>query len=125
MRNRLITLATVVALGATASLVGPAQAATTEECASLIGDLRTDTADEATTPSLTDRSRAGLVTKAEAALTKLEAGKVDDAAAKLADYDASLHALRGARKPKVDDADFALLDGEVHAAASCLADLTV
>ena len=119
MRTKLIAAA-AIALGTTVLLTTPAHAVTAEECQVLITVLSTDTA---AAQSLTEKTRTGLVDKAADAAAKLEAGKVADVLAKLTDFDSTLEALHAADKPKVSDDDFAVLNAEVDAALSCVADL--
>lgn len=110
--------ATAIALGTAAVMPTAAHAATVDDCQGLITLLDRDTAGA---QSLTARARAGLLDKAEAASTKLDAGKVSDASAKLTDFDSTLDALHGAAKPKVSEEDFVLLSGDVDAALACVA----
>lgn len=123
MRTKLVAAA-AIALGATAltipALTIPAHATTAGECQGLIAVLSADTSGA---QSLTAKAKNGLVDKAEAAAVKLDAGKVADAHAKLTDYDSTLHALHSAAKPKVSDADFALLNSDVDAALGCVASI--
>jgi hypothetical protein len=119
MRSKLIA-AGAIALGTAALLTTPAQAATADECQGLIAALSTDTAGAL---SLSEKSRTGLVSKADDAAVKLEEGKVADALAKLTDVDVTLEALHVAPKPKVSDDDFALLNADTEAALSCVAGL--
>ena len=112
--------AAAIATSLTALLTAPAQATTVGECHELIAGLRADTA---AATSLAPKARAGLEVKADAAATKLDAGKIDDALGKLTDYDSTLDALRGAAKPKVSDADVLVLCGDVDAALACVASI--
>lgn len=112
--------AAAIALGATAALTTPAQAATTDECQVLIAALSSDTA---AADSLSDKARASLSIKAESAAAKLDAGKLTDAQTKLTDYESALNALHLAAKPKVSDVDFVLLSEDVEAASFCVSSL--
>lgn len=116
MRTQLAAAAVV--LGAMVAFSTPAQATTAGECQGLIAVLSTDTE---TATTLTARARTSLVDKAEAAAAKLASGKTGDASAKLADYEATLVDLHSAAKPKVGEADFVLLKGDVDAAIGCVA----
>ena len=121
MRTKLVAVAVaVIALGATMTLSAPAHATTVEECRGLITDLA---AASDTASSLEGRPGDNLAAKATAAGSKLDAGKVGDALAKLADYDRTLEALHHAAEPKVSEDDSASLDGAVHSAITCVENL--
>lgn len=119
MRTKLFAAA-AIALGATAAFTTPAHATTAGECQVLIDVLEADTK---AAPSLSTKTEAGLVGKAEDAKAKLDAGKVADAFQKLADYDSTLEAIHSAAKPKVSDDDFWLLNSDVDAAFECVANI--
>ena len=119
MRTKLVAAA-IISLGTTMTLTAPAHATTVEECRGLITDLA---AASDTAPSLEGRAGDNLAAKATAAGSKLDAGKVGDALAKLTDYDRTLEALHDAAKPKVSEDDYVFLDSAVHAATICVENL--
>jgi hypothetical protein len=92
----------------------------TTPCDGLIATLRTDTVNAT---SLSDKDKGALLLKVDTAALKLSAGKFCDALQKLNDYKSSLDALHFAAKPKVSDADYQTLSGDVGNAIACVTNL--
>jgi hypothetical protein len=67
-----------------------------------------------------DKSGPALVAKLDSAALKLDENKISDALQKLVDYDTTLDGHHAATKPKVSDADYAILDSGIADAISCV-----
>jgi hypothetical protein len=92
----------------------------TTPCDASIVTLRTDTVNAA---SLSDKDKGALLLKVDTAALKLSQGKFCDALQKLNDYKSGLDALHSAAKPKVSDADYQTLSGDVGNAIACVTNL--
>ena len=73
--------------------------------------------------TLSQRTKNGLMTKVFDAEDKLGQEKVEDAIQKLDDIDTKIHALDDAKKPKIDEGDFANIHTSLEAAQDCVAGL--
>jgi hypothetical protein len=118
--RRILSAAAIAVAAASIVSASPAHAATSEECSSTIAALQQATVDAT---SLSDRSEAGLVNKAEAAGDKVVEGKFADSLVKLADYQAALDALATAAKPKVSATDLQTLTAARQQATDCVTTL--
>ena len=117
LTHSFIVAAAVLSLGAIAA--GPASATTAEQCQGQLASLRADT--QAAQGSFANqRDVTGLVAKVDAAAAKLAAGKNGDAVGKLTDFQATLNALAGAPKPKVDPGVAQALGSEAQGAIDCI-----
>ena len=114
MRTKLLAVTTAAIVAGSAVAV-PARAATIQDCQTLIGELRTATTDATSL----DKMGPLLVAKLDSAALRL-GDKTGDALAKLVDYDTALDALHAAPKPKVNDADYAILDSSIADPISCV-----
>jgi hypothetical protein len=116
MRTKLLALTAAAAIVAGSAVAAPAQAATAQDCETLIGRLRTATNDATSL----GKSGPPLVDKLDSAALKLGENKIGDALQKLVDYDTTLDALHAAPKPKVSEADYASLDSGIADAIACV-----
>jgi hypothetical protein len=118
--RRILSLAAVGVTAASIISASPVHAATSTDCSSTIVALQQATLDAT---SLSDRSEAGLLTKADAAGDKLSEDKITDSLMKVDDYQAMLDALAADRKSKVSETDYLTLTDARQQASDCLTTL--
>jgi hypothetical protein len=120
IRTFAVVMFATAMLLAVGSAVAGAAAQVTTTCDGLVTTLRTDTVNAT---SLSDKDKGALLFKVDSAAVKLSEGKFCDALQKLNDYKSNLDALHFAAKPKISDADYALLSGDVGNAIGCVTNL--
>jgi hypothetical protein len=117
--KKLLILSLVLAL-ALGFLYTSAQAQTMEECQALIDQAASDLAQVTIGGNNTEQTRASLQSKLEAASTKLDEGKFQDAIDKLVDFRTAVERLANAPKPKISQAAGELLISDANAAIACI-----
>jgi hypothetical protein len=119
--NKLTTLALAILILASGFFYSTARAATVSDCQALITQTRNDLAGVTSIGGRDPaQTKANLDEKLFNASAKLDEGKPLDAIAKLIDFRTAVENMAAAAKPKIAQAEAALLNADANNAIACI-----